>query len=143
VIVLDTDVLSELLRPEPDANVLAWLAGHRRAELYTTTISEGEIASGLALLPKGRRRDALTQAVARLLGEGLGGRVLPFDRAAAAAYGEITAKRRTIDEPVATAAGQIAAVARARGARLVATRDTASFANSGLKCSDPWCADRA
>ena len=138
MIVLDTDVLSELLRPEPDANVLAWLAGHRRAELYTTTISEGEIASGLALLPKGRRRDALTQAVARLLGEGLGGRVLPFDRAAAAAYGEITAKRRTTDGPVETASGQIAAVARARGARLVATRDTASFANSGLKCSDPW-----
>jgi len=138
VIVLDTDVLSELLRPEPDANVLTWLAGHRRAELYTTTISEGEIASGLARLPKGRRRDALTQAVARLLGEGLGGRVLPFDRAAAAAYGEITAKRRTTDGPVATASGQIAAVARARGARLVATRDTASFANSGLKCGDPW-----
>jgi len=138
VIVLDTDVLSELLRPEPDANLLTWLAGHRRAELYTTTISESEIASGLALLPKGRRRDALTQAMARLLGEGLGGRVLPFDRAAAAAYGEITAKRRTTDGPVATAAGQIAAVARARGARLVATRDTASFANSGLKCSDPW-----
>ncbi len=138
MIVLDTDVLSELLRPEPDANLLTWLAGHRRAELYTTTISESEIASGLALLPKGRRRDALTQAMARLLGEGLGGRVLPFDRAAAAAYGEITAKRRTTDGPVATAAGQIAAVARARGARLVATRDTASFANSGLKCSDPW-----
>jgi len=138
VIVLDTDVLSELLRPEPDANVLAWLAGHRRAERYTTTISEGEIASGLALLPKGRRRDALTQAVARLLCERLGGRVLPFDRAAAAAYGEITAKRRTTDGPVATAAGQIAAVARARGARLVATPDTALFANSGLKCRDPW-----
>jgi len=95
-------------------------------------------STAATLLPKGRRRDALTQAVARLLGEGLGGRVLPFDRAAAAAYGEITAKRRTTDGPVATASGQIAAVARARGARLVATRDTASFANSGLKCGDPW-----
>ncbi len=118
--------------------MLAWLAGQRRGELYTTTISEGEIAFGLALLPKNRRRDMLTQAVARLLGEGLGGRVLPFDRAAAVAYGEITAKRRTTDGAVATAAGQIAAIAKARGARLVATRDTASFANSGLKCSDPW-----
>jgi len=77
VIVLDTDVVSELLRPEPDSAVLAWLAAQRRGELYTTTISEGEIASGLALLPKNRRRDMLTQAVARLLGEGLGGRVLP------------------------------------------------------------------
>ncbi len=138
MIVLDTDVLSELLRPEPDAAVLTWLAEQRRVELYTTTISEGEIACGLALLPKNRRRDMLTQAVARLLGEGLGGRVLPFDRAAATAYGEITAKRRTMDGPAVTVAGQISAVARARGARLVATRDTASFASSGLNCVDPW-----
>lgn len=139
MIVLDTDVVSELLRPEPDTAVLAWLAGQRRGELYTTTISEGEIASGLALLPKNRRRDILTQAVARLLGEGLGGRVLPFDRAAAAAYGELTAKRRTTPHgPVATAAGQVAAIAKARGARLVATRDTAPFAGSGLKCVNPW-----
>ncbi len=138
MIVLDTDVVSELLRPEPDTAVLAWLAGQRRGELYTTTISEGEIASGLALLPKNRRRDMLTQAVARLLGEGLGGRVLPFDRAAAAAYGELTAKRRTTHGPVATAAGQVAAIAKARGARLVATRDTAPFAGSGLKCVNPW-----
>ncbi len=80
----------------------------------------------------------MTGTMARLLGEGLGGRVLPFDRAAAAAYGEITAKRRTTDGPVATAAGQIAAVARARGARLVATHDASTFAGSGLKCMDPW-----
>jgi len=138
VIVLDTDVLSELLRSAPDANVLAWLAQQRRVELYTTTISEGEICSGLALLPKNRRRDALTQAVARLLGEGLGGRVLSFDRAAAAAYGELAAKRRTIDGPVATAAEQIAAIAKARGARLIATGDTTSFAGFGLRGANPW-----
>ncbi len=95
MIVLDTNVLSELAKSEPHAAVLAWVARQRRAELYTTTtISEAELAYGLALLSKGRRRDALTQAVARLLGEGLGGRVLAFDRGAAAAYGEIAAKRR-------------------------------------------------
>jgi len=66
VIVLDTNVLSELAKPEPAASVLAWLAEQRRAELCTTAVSEAEIAYGLALLPKGRRRDALAQAVALL-----------------------------------------------------------------------------
>ena len=70
-----------------------------RGELYTTTIGEAEIATALAALPKGRRRDALTQAVARLLGEGLGGRILPFDRAAAAAYGDLTPKRQGAADP--------------------------------------------
>ena len=93
MIVLDTNVLSELMRPDPDGAVLAWFAGQRRAELCTTAISEAELAYGLALLPMGRRRDALIQMVARLLGEGLGGRVLAFDRAAAAAYGAFAARR--------------------------------------------------
>jgi len=92
VIVLDTNVLSELARPDPDEAVLAWVAAQRRTELCTTTISEAELAYGLALLSKGRRRDALAQATARLLGEGLGGRVLPFDRAAAAAQVAATAR---------------------------------------------------
>ncbi len=96
MIVLDTNVLSELVKPEPNATVLAWIAKQRRVELYTTAISEAEIAYGLALLPKGRRREALTQAVARLLGEGLGGRVFPFDRAAATVFGELAAKRRAM-----------------------------------------------
>jgi len=94
VIVLDTNVLSELAKAAPDEAVAAWVASQRRAELCTTAVSEAELGYGLALLPKGRRRDALTQAVARLLGEGLGGRVLAFDRAAAAAYGAVAAGRR-------------------------------------------------
>jgi toxin FitB len=138
VIVLDTNVLSELTRPDPDAVVLAWVARQRRAELCTTAISEAELAYGLALLPKGRRRDALTQAVARLLGEGLGGRVLAFDRIAAAAYGEIAAGRRAAGRPVATADGQIAAIARARGATLLATRDVGGFQDCGVPMIDPW-----
>jgi toxin FitB len=84
VIVLDTNVLCELAKPDPDGSVFAWVARQRRADLFTTAISEAELAYGLALLPKGRRREALAQAVARLLGEGLGGRVLAFDRIAAA-----------------------------------------------------------
>ncbi len=138
MIVLDTNVLSELARPEPNAAVLSWVASQRRAELCTTAISEAELAYGLALLPKGRRRDALAQATARLLGEGLGGRVLPFDRAAAAAYGEFVAGRRAAGKPVATADAQIAATAKARGASLLATRDTSGFQGCGVSLVDPW-----
>ena len=138
MIVLDTNVLSELIRPETDARVAAWVAAQRRAELCTTAISEAELAYGLALLPKGRRRDALAQAVARLLGEGLGGRVLPFDRAAAAVYGEFAARRRAAGQPAATADAQIAAVARARGASLLATRDAGGFEGCQVRLVDPW-----
>ncbi len=138
MIVLDTNVLSELAKPDPDPAVLTWVAKQRRAELCTTTVNEAELVYGLALLPRGRRRDALIQAVARLLGEGLGGRVLVFDRAAAAAYGEIAAKRRTVGRPVATADGQIAAIAQARGATLVATRDADGFDGCGIRQVNPW-----
>jgi hypothetical protein len=138
VIVLDTSVLSELIRPDPDGSVLAWIAQQRRAELYTTAISEAELVYGLALLPKGRRRDALAQAVARLLGEGLGGRVLAFDRSAATAYGEIAAGRRAAGRPIASADGQIAAITRARGAVLLATRDLGGFQDCGVPIINPW-----
>jgi predicted nucleic acid-binding protein len=138
VIVLDTNVLCELVRPEPAASVLAWLAGHRRSEFCTTAVSEAELAYGLALLPRGRRRDTLGRAVARLLGEGLGGRVLPFDRAAATAYGEIAAARRAAGRPIAAPDAQIAAIARSCGVTLVATRDTQGFEGCGLRLANPW-----
>ena len=140
MIVLDTNVLSELARPEPDLAVAAWVARQRRAELCTTAVSEAELAYGLALLPRGRRRDLLTSVVARLLGEGLAGRVLPFDRAAAAAYGSFAASRRAAGQPVATADAQIAAIARVRGAALIATRDLGGFGGCGVALADPWVA---
>jgi predicted nucleic acid-binding protein len=138
VIILDTNVLSELIRPEPDARVAAWVARQHRAELCTTAISEAELAYGLALLPKGRRREALAQAVARLLGEGLGGRVLPFDRTAAATYGPFTARRRSTGRPVTTADAQIAAIAAARSAALLARRDTGGLEGCGVALVNPW-----
>lgn len=138
MIVLDTNVLSELAKPDPDPVVMAWVSHQRRTELCTTAVSEAELIYGLALLPKGRRRDLLTSAVARLFGEGLGGRVLPFDRAAAAAYGAFAAARRAAGRPVATADAQIAAVARARGAALIATRDTGGFEGCGVPLANPW-----
>lgn len=138
MIVLDTNVLSELSRPTPNPAVLNWMLRQRRAELCTTVVNEAELAYGLALLPKGRRRDALAQAVARLMGEGLGGRVLAFDRAAAAAFGQIAASRRAAGRPISVADGQIAATARNRGAVLIATRDVGGFAGCGVETCDPW-----
>jgi hypothetical protein len=138
MIVLDTNVLSELVRPAPDAQVGSWIARQRRTDLCTTAVSEAELAYGLALLPRGRRRDALVEAVARLLREGLGGRVLPFDRTAAAVFGEFAAHRRVAGRPVATADAQIAAIARACGASLLATRDTGGMEGCGVVLADPW-----
>jgi predicted nucleic acid-binding protein len=138
MIVLDTAVLSELLRPEPDPRVVAWIARQRRVDLCATAVSEAELAHGLARLPGGQRRDALTQAVARLFGEGLGGRVFPFDRAAAAVYGERAARWRDDGRPIAMAALQIAAIARARGASLLAGRDGEGLGDHGVPLVDPW-----
>jgi predicted nucleic acid-binding protein len=138
VIVLDTNVLSEIVKAEPDEAVLAWLAEQQRSELWTTAVSAAELAYGVALLPRGRRRELLGRAITQLLGEGLGGRVLPFDRNAAALYGGIAATRRRAGRPMSTIDAEIAAIARAGGAALVATRDKSGFAGCGLDLVNPW-----
>lgn len=138
MIVLDTNVLSELVRSEPDATVLTWIRSQRRSELCTTAVTEAELAYGLAAMPKGRRREALDQALSRLLGEGLSGRVLPFDRAAARAYADFAAKRRATGRPVAMADAQIAAIAQSRGAEVLVTRNMPDFENCGVRLLDPW-----
>lgn len=101
-------------------------------------MSEAELAYGVALLPPGRRRDTLAQAIWRLLQEGLGGRVLPFDRAAAIAYGTFVAARRAEGRPVSTIDAQIAAIARTCGAARLATRDVAGLEGCGVALIDPW-----
>lgn len=138
MIVLDTNVLSELIRPAPDASVAAWLGRQRRSELFTTAITEAELAYGISFRPRGRRRDALADAVSRLIEEGLGGRVLPFDRRAALVFGAFAAARRTAGRPVGVADAQIAAIARARNAALLATRDVAGLEGCGVALVDPW-----
>ena len=138
MILLDTNVLSELVRPTPDASVIAWVAAQRRADLCTTTISEAELAYGIASMPKGRRRELLDQAVGRLLVEGLGGRVLGFDRAAAQSYGSFVARRRAKGRPVAMADAAIAAIATSRGFNLIATRNLNDFHECGVHLVNPW-----
>ena len=105
--------------------------------LFTTTICEAEILYGVALLPAGRRRVALEQAVTAIFGEELAGRVLSFDRAAASAFAEISARRRRLGRPISQFDAQIAAIALSQGAD-VATRNVGDFADCGIGVIDPW-----
>lgn len=137
MIILDTNVLSELLRPDPDPRVEAWIAAREGADLWFTTVGEAELLYGLALLPPGRRRDALADAIEDMLADDFRGRILPFDRPAALAYATIAATRRSIGRPVAHLDCQIAAIAQAHGAA-IATRDTTDFASCGIEVLNPW-----
>jgi predicted nucleic acid-binding protein len=137
MIVLDTNVLSEALRPKPSARVLAWLASHPRTALFTTSITEAEIHFGLELLPAGKRRSALTDAVALMFEADFPGRVLPFDSSAAREYAILAASRRRGGQPMSQADAQIAAIVRSRGAAL-ATRNITDFAGCAFDVIDPW-----
>lgn len=137
MIVLDTNVLSELMRSQPAAAVFAWVAAPPRATLCTTSVSKAEILYGIAALPEGRRRQTLAAAAEAMFAEDFAGRVLPFDEAAAAHYAEIVAARRRGGRPIEAFDAQIAATARAAGAGL-ATRDVGDFADCGLTLVNPW-----
>lgn len=139
MIVLDTNVLSEAMRPAPTPAVQAWLARQPPAQLYTTVIAEAELLYGAALLPPGRRRQGLEQAIQRMFAEDFAGRVLAFERAAAAHYAQIVAARRSAGRPIATFDAQIAAIARAMGFA-VATRNAADFADLEIDVINPWSA---
>ena len=135
--VLDTNVASELMRPEPTPTVKAWVAERDATEMFLTAISEAELLYGIAILPAGQRRDRLAAALTRWLDLGFSERILPFDSAAARAYGEIAADRRRAGQPIGEADCQIAAISRSRGAVLV-TRNVRDFEGSGLDVIDPW-----
>jgi predicted nucleic acid-binding protein len=137
MIVLDTNVISELMRPRPDAAVFAWVSAQRRSVLYTTGINQAEILYGVAMLPDGRRRAALSAAAEAMFADDLADRVLPFDGAAAAHYARIVTARRQAGKPIEAFDALIAAIARAAGAD-VATRDTDGFDGCGLTLIDPW-----
>jgi len=137
VIVLDTNVLSELMRSQPAATVFAWVAAQKRDALYTTSVNEAEILYGIATLPEGRRRAALAAAAEAMFTDDFAGRVLPFDEAAAVHYAQIVAARRRDGRPIEAFDAQIAATALVAGADL-ATRDVGDFAGCGLTLLNPW-----
>lgn len=137
MIVLDTNVVSELLRPAPAAQVEAWLAAQDGATVYFTAVGEAELRHGLALLPAGARRNALSRAVEGILDEDFRDRILSFDREAALAYAAIAAKRRAAGRPISQFDCQIAAIARAQDAA-VATRNVNDFNGCGIVVINPW-----
>lgn len=137
MIVLDTHVISELMRPTPDARVMAWMAQQPMAGLFTTTLTQAEVFYGLTLLPQGRRRDDLIVAAQQMFDVDLTGRVLSFDIDAALMYAEIAAGRRRIGKPISQIDAQIASVARSRGAQL-ATRNVPDFVDCGIVVVNPW-----
>ena len=137
MIVLDTNVVSELMRTTPQAEVLAWLDDQPTSTLFVTTITEAEILTGIAILPDGRRRRGLTAAVERAFGILFAGRILSFDSAAAHAYASIAAARRAVGNPISQADCEIAAIARSQGAS-VATRDVKGFRDCGIEVVSPW-----
>lgn len=137
MIIVDTHVVSELLRVAPAPTVETWLAGQDGADIYLTAISEAELRYGVALLAGGRRREALTEAIAAMLREDFRDRILPFDSAAAEEYASIGAERRAAGRPISQFNCQIAAIARAQGAAM-ATRNTSDFEGCGVELINPW-----
>jgi toxin FitB len=137
MIILDTNVLSESLRPKPAEQVRRWMSQQPAETLFTTTVCEAEMLYGLALMPPGRRRAALERAVATIFEQEFADRILPFDSPAAAYFAEIAAARSARGRPIADLDVQIAAIARARGA-VLATRNGADFTHCGVRVVSPW-----
>ena len=135
--VIDTNVASELMRPEPTAAVADWIAERNAQDMYLTAVSEAELLYGVAIMPTGKRRHALEAAMTRWLDLGFRERILPFDSAAARAYAEIAAGRRRAGRSIGAADCQIAAISRSRGAVLV-TRNVRDFEDTELSVIDPW-----
>ncbi|MET4130839.1 type II toxin-antitoxin system VapC family toxin [Roseovarius sp. MBR-6] len=139
MIILDTNVISELLRPAPEPKVEHWLSAQDGLSIYLTSISEAELRYRLAIMGQAARRAALVDAVDRVLREDFAGRILPFDSDAAQSYATIAAARRAVGQPIAQVDCQIAAIAHARGAT-VATRNTPDFEGCEIDLINPWTA---
>jgi toxin FitB len=137
MIILDTNVLSELMRLKPSARVVAWVAKQPATEIFTTSITEAEIFYGIELLSKGKRREGLLAAAESMFAEDLAGRVFGFESDAARVFSKIAASRRTRGRPISQADAQIAAIAHVRSAKL-ATRNVEDFEECGVDVVDPW-----
>lgn len=137
-VLLDTNVLSELMRSQPSSVVLEWFARHEGAEFYISAITQAELLLGVALLPGGKRRDALADAMEQMFDQDFIGRCLPFDEVAAQEYAALVATRHKLGMPISTEDAQIAAIAL-RNDLVLATRNTKDFREiSGLLLVDPW-----
>ena len=137
MILLDTNVISEPLRPAGDAAVLAWIDEQIVETLYLSAISLAELRLGMATLPAGKRKDMLHSSFEQRVLPLFAGRILPFDSAASEAYAVLRARARVQGKAIAPADGYIAATAISHGL-IVATRDTGPFETVGLTVINPW-----
>ena len=137
MLMLDTNMLSEIMRSEPERKVADWIIRQPSDELFTAAVCQAEILSGLAIMPSGRRRAELEEAACSMFADDFDGRVLPYDIEAAAAYAEVFAARRKAGKPSGTVDLMLAAIARVRGASVV-TRNVADFEGVGVAIINPW-----
>lgn len=137
MIVLDTNVLSELWRVTPDPDVLAWVDAQAIETLYLTAVTVAELRFGFATMPAGKRRDIFRDRLEREVLPAFAGRVLPFDPDASRHYADFMARARAAGKAIGMADGTIAAAAAVRGF-VVATRDTSPFEAAGIGVINPW-----
>lgn len=137
MIILDTNVLSEMMKAAPSPVVVHWMRSQPALELFTTAITRAEILYGIELLPRGKRRTRLEFEALAMFSEDFSGRVLPFDDGAAQTFAHLAVARRALGRPATQFDTQIAAIARAHGAAL-ATRNTADFEGCGITVVNPW-----
>ena len=137
MLILDTNVVSEIMRPNPDNAVWGWVATQAPATLHTTSITLAEMLYGIGIMPDGLRSRSMSQTVGRIFADYFPDRILPFDRNAAVAYAAVMAGRRRIGKPIQIVDAQIAAIARAHGAT-VATRNMRDFSDCGIDVVNPW-----
>jgi toxin FitB len=137
LIVVDTNVISELTRQTPAPEVVAWLDSLTSGEVATTAITAAELLYGVARLPEGRRRTELSAAVNGLLSDDFDGRVLSFDQLAASRYAQVVSGRERLGQPISIPDAQIAAICSTVRATL-ATRNVTDFEDTGIEVINPW-----
>jgi predicted nucleic acid-binding protein len=137
MIVLDTNVVSEMMKAAPFPAVLSWMNDQDASRLFLTAVTIGEVRYGLRVLPQGKRRRSLEEGFERILAEGFAGRILAFDEAAAHRYGEVMGRRKEIGRPLAILDGQIASIVWSNG-YAVATRNVQDFIDCGVEVINPF-----
>ena len=137
MILLDTNVISELMRTEPSELILAWFKSNSNEQLVLSSITEAELLRGINILPEGRLKAFKSKLLSEFLLIDFAGLILPFESQAASHYAEIFASRKTLGRPISTFDCMIAAIAKANGSKL-ATRNISDFEQCGLEIINPW-----
>lgn len=137
MILIDTNIISEMMKSSPSAKVIGWMSSQDAAQLYVASITIAEIAYGLYILPDGKRRHTLEDAFEKTIQNGFKGRVLAFDESVVHLYGNIMGRRKELGRPMDVPDGQIAAIARAYQCQL-ATRNIKDFQDCDLELINPF-----